>query len=377
MITITSKMELPIELWEEILQKTRSIKTCDKLYDAFPNKTQSKLRVAYESHKERISLKMAITFDDKISFYNGDCLMKEVPFQKNIIVVKFVKNWNTPIGKRDCVVVGTRNGAVMFWDGTTLDYIFMINVHSTLGDIEFHPNESIMLSVCMKMFGCTMKVWKFDENGKEINIARFAVECLGEGKKYYYFHPTEPEIYVFTSHYSYNPYHRKLMKVFFCNYDRTSVSFSERIHSFMYLNEYYTPLKINADASFECIKYDNGRNYFCRFVIAGDEIKEVETQCVCENTDIFSGLYFVVWDFIRVGADIYFYTNRIGDAVIYKQTGDKYKVIYETNKIISQFFYKNGFIVFVEKAELKYIDLETLSVEAFNVGQVPMDFCVM
>ena len=56
---------------------------------------------------------------------------------------------------------------------------------------------------------------------------------------------------------------------------------------------------------------------------------------------------------------------------------DKYKIIYETNKIISQFFYKNGFIVFVEKDELKFIDLETLSVEAFNVGGAPVDFCVM
>jgi hypothetical protein len=85
----------------------------------------------------------------------------------------------------------------------------------------------------------------------------------------------------------------------------------------------------------------------------------------------------VVWEFIRVGADIYFYNNRVSDAVIYKQTGDKYKIIYETNKNISQFFYKNGFILFVEKTELKYIDLETLSVEAFNVGEPPVDFCVM
>jgi hypothetical protein len=367
-------MELPTELWGEILQKTRSITTCDKLYNAFPNETQVEIKSTYESHKDHITLKMAFAFNEKLSFYNNDQLMKKIPFH-NIIAVKFVKNWNTPIGKRDCVVVGTRNGAVMFWDATTLDYIFLINIHSTLGDIEFHPNESIMLSVCMKMFGSKLKVWKFDENGQATNDVSFAVECLGEGKKYYYFHPTEPEIYVFASHYSYNPYHRKLMKVFFCNYDMTSVSFSDRIHSFMYLNEYYTPLKINADASFECIKYDNGMNYFCNFVIAGDEIKEVETQCVCENIGSVPNL--VVWDFIRVGADIYFYTNRIGDAFIYKQTGDKYKVIYETNKIISQFFYKNGFIVFVEKDELKFIDLETLSVEAFNVGGAPVDFCVM
>jgi len=61
-------MNLPIELWSEILQKTTSISTCDKLYNVFPNETLAKLKRAYEFHKERISLKIAITFDDKISF---------------------------------------------------------------------------------------------------------------------------------------------------------------------------------------------------------------------------------------------------------------------------------------------------------------------
>jgi len=144
-------MDLPTELWGEILQKTQSIKMCDKLYDAFPNETQSKLKSVYESHKQHISLKMVVAFSEKLSFYNGDCLMKDVPFE-NIIGVKFVKNWNTPIGKRDCVVVGTRNGAVMFWDARTLNYIFLLNVNSTLGEIEFHPTESIMLSVCMRLY---------------------------------------------------------------------------------------------------------------------------------------------------------------------------------------------------------------------------------
>lgn len=367
-------MDLPTELWGEILEKTRSIRTCDKLYDAFPNETQVELKDTYESHKDHITLKMVFAFNDKLSFYNSDHLMKEVPFQ-NIITVKIVKNWNTPIGKRDCVVVGTTHGVIMFWDATTLDFIFDLNIGTLLGDIEFHPMKSIMLSVSVEWYARNMKVWKFDENGEAINIASFAVELLGEGKKYCYFHPTESEIYIFVSNYLYNPYHRKLMKVFFCNYDSSSVSFSERIHSFMYLNDYYTPLKINEDASFECIKYDNGNNYFCNFVILHDEIKEIETQCVCENIWLVPNL--VVWDFIRVGEDIYFYTNRIGDAFIYKQTGDKYTIIYETNKIISNIYYKNGFIAFVEKAELKYIDLDTLSVQAFDVGQAPVDFCVM
>ena len=160
-------MELPTELWGEILQKTRSIKMCDKLYDAFPNETQVELKSAYESHKERITLKIAFAFNEKLSFYNSDQLRKEIPFH-NIIAVKFVKNWNTPIGKRDCVVVGTRNGAVMFWDATTLNYIFLLNVRTILGDIEFHPTKSIMMSICMKLYGRKIKVWKFDENGEAI-----------------------------------------------------------------------------------------------------------------------------------------------------------------------------------------------------------------
>jgi len=364
-------MDLPTDLWGKILEKIQFIKTCDKLYDSFSNETRAELKEAYESHKDRITLKTVFAFNNKLSFYNGDHLMKEIPFE-NIMAVKFVKNWDTPVGKRNCVVSATNSGVVMFWDATTLDYIFCVDIETSLGDIEFHPTKSIMLSVRMELYGRKIKVWKFDENGETTDVS-FAIESLGEGKKYYYFHPLEPEIYVFASNYSYNPYHRKLSKVFFCNYDMVSVSFSDRIHSFMYLNNYYTPLKINGDGSFECVKYEGGTNYFCHFVISDFEIKEIERQAICKN----SGANSVVWDFMRIGEDIYFYSNRVGDASIYKQTGDQYKIIYQTTNNISQMFHKNGFIVFVEKGELKFVDLETLSVDVVSLGEVPVDFCVM
>lgn len=364
-------MDLPIELWGEILEKTRSIKTCDKLYEAFPNETQSKLKEIYESHKDHITLKMAFAFNNKLSFYDGDHFLQDIPFE-NIMAVKFVKNWNTLIGKRDCIVVGTTNGVIMFWDATTMDYIFEVDIGTSLGDIEFHPTKSIMLSVRMELYGRKIKVWKFDENGETTNV-NFAIESLGEGKKYYYFHPLEPEIYVFASNYSYNPYHRKLSKVFFCNYDMISVSFSDRIHSFMYLNEYYTPLKINGDGSFECVKCEGGTNYFCHFVISDFEIEEIERQAICKN----SGANPIVWDFLRIGEDIYFYSNRVGDASIYKKTGDKNEIIYQTTNNISRMFHKNGVLIFVEKEELKFVDLETLSVDVVSLGEVPVDFCVL
>ena len=80
-------MDLPTDLWETILEKTRSVETCDKLYDAFLNETRVKLKETYESHKERITFKIVFAFNNALSFYYGDCFKKEVPFQK-IMAVK-------------------------------------------------------------------------------------------------------------------------------------------------------------------------------------------------------------------------------------------------------------------------------------------------
>ncbi len=135
------------------------------------------------------------------------------------------------------------------------------------------------------------------------------------------------------------------------------------------------PLKINRDWSFECAKYEGGTNYFCKFMISNFEIEEIEQQPICKNSGIISSL--VVWDFWRIWADIYFYSNRVGDASIYKQTGDQYKIIYQTTNTILPMFHKNGFIVFVEKEELKFVDLETLSMDVVSLGEAPVDFCVM
>jgi hypothetical protein len=366
-------MELPTDLWLSILQKTRTIRNCDKLYSALPLQTRAELKETYDSHKESINMKIGFAFQNRLSLYNSDHIETEFPLD-DIMAVRSVQNWDTPAGKRNCIVSATNSGVVMFWDAMTLDYIFGVDIGTSLGDIEFHPTKSIMLTVCVELYGRKIKVWKFDENGEMTDVS-FAVESLGEGKKYYYFHPFEPEIYVFASNYSYNPYHRKLSKVFFCNYGMISVSFSDRIHSFMYLNNYYTPLKINGDGTFECVKYEGGTNYFCHFVISDFEIEEIEQQAICKNTGIISSL--VVWDFWRIGEDIYFYSNRAGDASIYKQTGDHSKIIYQTTNTISRMFRKNGFLVFVEKGELKFVDLETLSVDLVSLGEVPVDFCVM
>ena len=364
-------MELSTDLWLSILQKTRSIRNCDKLYSALPPQTRAELKEAYNSHKESINMKIGFAFQNRLSLYNSDHLETEFRLD-DIMAVRSVQNWDTPAGKRNCVVSATKSGVVMFWDATTMECIKSVDVGASIIDIEFHPTKSIMLTVDFERFSRKLKIWRFDESG---NVVRIAIESLGDDKKLFYFHPTAPEVYIFASYYSYNPYNWKLSKVYICNYDTNSVSFSDRIQSFMYLSNYYAPLKINGDGSFECVKYEGGVNSFCKFVISNFEIEEIEQQAICKNSGMVSSL--VIWNFLRIGADVYFYSNRAGDSSIYKQTGDQSKIIYQTTNTISRIYHKNGFIVFVEKDELKFVDLETLSMDVVSLGEAPVDFCVM
>ena len=120
-------MELPTDLWSSILQKTRTIRNCDKLYSALPSQTRAELKEAYDSHKETIDMMIVFAFQNRLSLYNSDYLKKEILIQ-NIMAVRIVQNWDTSAGKRNCVVSVTKSGVVMFWDATTMDCIKSVDV---------------------------------------------------------------------------------------------------------------------------------------------------------------------------------------------------------------------------------------------------------
>jgi hypothetical protein len=143
-----------------------------------------------------------------------------------------------------------------------------------------------------------------------------------------------------------------------------------RIESYIYLDNYYMPLKINEDGSFECIKYDGVTNYFCKFRISNFEIDENQLQSVCEEN-------LIILDFLRIGMDIYFHTNRSDYQTIYKKTGDKYKIIYRTTNKISKLFNKKNLLIFFENDEYICIDLESLEIDGISIGEEPVDFCIV
>ncbi len=363
-------MELSIDLWSNILQKTTCIETCNKLYEAFPNNIKIELKNIYDLHKKSLALKIIIGFHNKLSFYYNSYLKKEILFI-NILAIRSVKKWNTPIGKKDCIVIILNNGDINFFDAETFDHINMIKLEQSIIEIEFHPSKPIMLTVHNDFWVSIMKIHRFNEDG---SIYSNTIDVPEFGKKIYNFNQLTSEIFIFLAKYLYNPFHRKLYKLYIFNYDTNSMLCYEPINRYLDLNNYYMPINFYEDGSFECYKYQNG-NYFCKFILSNYEIKEIETQIICPSKEIETNL--VIWNFMRINSDMYFYTNRIGDGYIYRQTGNDYKIIYQTTNNISRFFIKNGYIIFIEKPQVKYINLKTLLIEEFKIGELVIDFYVL
>jgi len=356
-------MELPNELWLCILQKTRTIKSCNKLYTAFPQKIRDELKDIYEIHKEKLNIKIFCFFENKLLVLNNINIQNpEFEFElDSIFTVKYVKNWDTYIGKKDCIIVATKTGLVMFWDVNTKEYIQGLEIGSNICDIEFHPTKSLMVIVSQYWVGRELKIWKFDSYW---SIIRIDIECLGDYKKLYYFHPTDPEVYIFSSLDS-----RKISKMYICDYNIRFPSILNRPQNFLYMKDYYEPLKINDDGTFECIKYDDSANYFCKFRISNFVIEEIQLQPICKVT-------LTILDFMRIGADIYFLTNCSDYHTIYKQTSDNYIIIYKTINKISKILNKKNLIIFFENEECKSIDLESFEVDEFSIKKESINFCI-
>jgi len=97
-------MELPTELWSLILLKTRSIQSCNKLYNALSQQTKDELKEIYYSHKERLNIKIFCGLHNKLTiFNNNDNNDNNDNFEfelDDIFAVRYIKNWDTSIGKK-------------------------------------------------------------------------------------------------------------------------------------------------------------------------------------------------------------------------------------------------------------------------------------
>jgi hypothetical protein len=331
---------------------------------ALPEETRTELKDIYEFHKEKLNVRIYCGLKNRLSIFST----KEIdnPYfeleLENILTVRYIKNWETSIGKRDCIIAATKTGLIMFWDGLTMEYIQGLEIGSNICELDFHPTKSLMITVGKYWIGRELKIWKYE---RYWSIIRIDIEYLDDYKKLYYFHPTEPNVYIFST------YNSKISKMYICNYDIQFPSIMNIPQSFLYLNhEYYEPLKINKDITFECIKKIGDVNYFCKFRISNFEIEEIKLLPIHEKN-------ITILDFLKIGSDIYFQTNCLDYQTICKQTNDEYKIIYKTTNKILRMFLKNRFIVFFENYECKCIDLESLEIDIISISELPVDFIVM
>ena len=128
-------MELPVDLWSIILQKTKITKQCKKLYLALPKNIKKELEEIYEEHKVKISINILCGIKNNMTlFQNGDLhtvFYQDHDFDNDIKFVRYVKNWyiiNKEGDKLDCYISVSQNDRVLIF----LSLIFYQMVTSIL-----------------------------------------------------------------------------------------------------------------------------------------------------------------------------------------------------------------------------------------------------
>ena len=381
-------MELSTDLWSIILQKTKIVKQCKKLYDALPKVIKQELVDIYEKHKKNISINILCGIDYKMILFTDGIIdsnfYQDFNFDTDIKFVRYVKNWyiiNEEGDKIDCFISVSKKNTIMFWNAITHTHVSKIEIDSDIKEIEFHPTKPIMMVVCDDL-----QVYIFDNDGY---TKKCSMTNIGKKKKLYFFHHTLPQIYIFSLSPSNNS---KLYSFMICDYETDIISITDIIQTYFQHNFYKTPIKMNSDGSFECIKFTGSANYFCRFVITETDLVETNLQKVEENSGLPANI--IIKDFIRIGKYVYFHTNNstFDEEILqhytqkfYRQSGNKSKIIYNTTNKLSKIIYKNNYIIFVDDAEFKILDLETNKIDCFfrwkskidDYNHILNDFCIL
>jgi hypothetical protein len=346
-------MELPVELWSSILQNTKFVKYCERLYRALPKNIKEELMEIYEKYKQKISINILCAIQNKMILYTNGELHTYFYHNIEIKFIRYVKNWHILGKKIDCYVSVSKN-IIIFWNASTHEYEERIQIDSDIKDIEFHLTKSIMLVSCDEL-----QVYIFDEDGYTIKTSIQNINNINNDEKIYFFHKTLPEIYIFTLS------NLSIRRFIICDYDKDNVILTDIIQTYFNQNYYNTPVKMNEDNSFECIKFDGAANYFCQFRITDTDLEEIKLQKVVESSRMVQNL--IIKDFIRIGNYVYFHTNSYTFdeekkqlySQLYKQCDEKTTVMYQITNKLSKLTSKNNYLVFVDNDEFTVIDLET------------------
>lgn len=153
-------MELPQEIWRNILINTKHENECNKLYEALPNDVKNDIRKDYEYHRKVIQSTMLFIVKNTIVVYIGD--ERKVLYEANegsIYVAQFVPNTTL-------VVFGGSPGILFFMDYMTNNVVKKIQVNAdSFKTIRFSNCGKYMAIACGINF---FELYNLENDKKEI-----------------------------------------------------------------------------------------------------------------------------------------------------------------------------------------------------------------
>jgi hypothetical protein len=348
-------MELPIEIWSSILQKTKVFSNCERLYASLPENIKKDLKKIYENHIQKITLNILCSKKDGLILYRNGKL-KNFNYSDQIIFLRYIKNLCIDNKVIDCIVSVSYNNKIVFWNVNNYKNIAEIQIETNIKSVEFHPIKPIMLVICDEI-----RIYNFENNGNY--TIKISTQNIDDSKKIYFFHPTLFYIYTFILFpFSKNKKIEIIKKIIIYDYEDYYIKIINRIDCGD--EKYLTPIKMNDDKLFECIKYYNNNYYFLEFKIINNFLQEINNQKIVNNFDI--NYNFIINDIIRINNNIYFHTmsydlheNNNLSSIFNKNVDYEITILYQTNNKLSKIIYKNNCLIFVEDDKFKIIDIET------------------
>jgi len=376
-------MNLPTDIWINILINTTTVKECKKLYHSLSQNLQLELQKIYKQHKHKLNIEILISIKQKLLDYRNNKYKKSIMKDNEIIIfVKYVKNLKTKKGIRNCIVSSTKKGHIQFWCALSFDFIDEVTILSDITCLEFHPNQSLMATL-----SDDLKIWNITESG--INCYR--TQNIGYDKKIIQFHPVLTELYIYTilkQTTSYNQdinWGSKIYGIYMYDYNNDRLIYTDIIQSYLYINHLYTPIKMSEDGNVQCIKYIGKKNYIVTINIDDFVIKELKKIEIFRNDNLLD--YFVIRDFIFIDECVYFVSNQSmieNEVAIFKQIDNKCSCIYKsTTRKLSKILYKNNMLIFIENNEYIIMNLENNNKEYEckiindDLSHKIMDFCIV
>lgn len=353
-------MELPVELWSNILLKTQTSNNCRKLFEALPRHIQEELRKIYEKHQEVISdnIICGIRFTYSPKKYIHSCLLfvnNQITefIDTRILFLKFRPNY-------DEFVTVSESGNIRFWSTKINKVLFRIQEQQFIGNcnFEFHPNGNMIVTI----IGSNIHIMKYETN-RFNTCHRSRLVFGGDDPNVVFFHPTSTDLYIARGH----PDTNEIIELYNLRIDIPNrIFFLNKIQLRFSIANANFPIKISPDGIFiENIMNFNSHgcpNYGGIFLHRTTILNATtEYPKKVPKINLFTDH---INDFFWKDEILYYCNNVIVEKNI--ETENEI-TLYRSSEQIRKMFYKKDGILFVEKNEFKRFDLETKEISlVFN-----------